>query len=234
MGPTLHNALAATASLISFAFCLSTFERWRVSRATHQGAWTASLALFTAAATTFWYATAVGWSDLTFRLFFYFGAIANVPILALGTIALLSSPRTTVISTRIAVLFVVFSAGVLAVAPITGDVTAEELPKGADHFDALPRILAAVGSAVGASIVIGGAVYSAYRLMRSRTTRRLATGNMFIAAGAIVLSASGIFSARLGELTAFSVTLASGITLIFVGFLIAGTRPGGASPTDTE
>ncbi len=176
----------------------------------------------------------MGWSDLTFRLFFYFGAIANVPILALGTIALLSSPRTTVISTRIAVLFVVFSAGVLAVAPITGDVTAEELPKGADHFDALPRILAAVGSAVGASIVIGGAVYSAYRLMRSRTTRRLATGNMFIAAGAIVLSASGIFSARLGELTAFSVTLASGITLIFVGFLIAGTRPGGASPTDTE
>ncbi|MFV1989263.1 MAG: hypothetical protein ACC652_00815 [Acidimicrobiales bacterium] len=234
MDPTLHNALAATAFLISIAFCLSTFERWLMSRSAHQGAWTASLALFAAAAGTFWYSTAAGWTDFTFRLFFYFGAIANVPLLALGTMALMSSPRVTLLATRITVVFVVFAAGVLAAAPISGDVASESLPKGSDHFDTLPRLLAAVGSGVGASIVIGGAIFSAYRLMRSRTTRRLPLGNVFIAIGAIVLSASGIFSARFGELTAFSISLTLGITLIFAGFLIAGTRPSRAKTVKAQ
>lgn len=232
MDPTLHNALGAAAALISIAFCLLTFERWQESKAKHQAAWSVSLALFASAAWVFWLATAIGWNDSLFRLFYYFGAIANVPVLALGTIYLLSSDRLALVSARVVTTLLLFAAGVLAVAPISGDVASAELPKGADHFEALPRILAAFTSSIGALVVFGGAAWSAKRLFGSKATRQLGVANLFIAAGAAVLSASGLFNARLGELKAFSVTLLIGITLIFLGFLFAGSKS--ASSTNSQ
>ena len=50
---------------------------------------------------------------------------------------------------------------------------------------------------------------------------RLALGNVLIAAGTLVLSASGTLNARLGAQTAFAVTLVIGISVLFAGFLVA-------------
>jgi hypothetical protein len=46
-------------------------------------------------------------------------------------------------------------------------------------------------------------------------------GNVLIAVGTLVLSASGTLNARLGAETAFAVTLTVGIAVLFVGFLVA-------------
>ena len=51
--------------------------------------------------------------------------------------------------------------------------------------------------------------------------RRLALGNVLIAAGTVVLSGSGTLAGRIGELEAFEVTLLVGISVLFVGFLVA-------------
>ena len=53
--------------------------------------------------------------------------------------------------------------------------------------------------------------------------RRLAAGNVLVAAGAAVLSASGSLAGRLGEDTAFAVTLAVGVSVLFAGFLVASS-----------
>ena len=53
------------------------------------------------------------------------------------------------------------------------------------------------------------------------SARRLAAGNVLIAAGAAVLSASGTFAGRLGADTSFAVTLSVGISVLFAGFLVA-------------
>src|SRR5205085_3997955 len=44
----VHLALAASAAVISFAFALSTLERWLDRRKPHEAAWTAALLVFTA------------------------------------------------------------------------------------------------------------------------------------------------------------------------------------------
>jgi uncharacterized membrane protein YjjB (DUF3815 family) len=49
----------------------------------------------------------------------------------------------------------------------------------------------------------------------------LALGNVLIAVGAIVLSASGTLAGRLGKDTAFAVTLVAGIIVLFSGFIVA-------------
>jgi hypothetical protein len=60
------------------------------------------------------------------------------------------------------------------------------------------------------------------------SARRLAAGNVLVAAGAAVLSASGTFAGRLGADTSFAVTLSAGISILFAGFLVASnaTSPG--------
>jgi len=46
-------------------------------------------------------------------------------------------------------------------------------------------------------------------------------GNALIAAGTLILSASGTLAGRLGKDRAFAVTLLIGICVLFAGFLVA-------------
>ncbi len=187
--------------------------------------------MFTIASASLWIGAAAGWSGRSFRVFFLFGAVLNVPWLALGTVYLLGGIRWgRPVSIGVALLSA-FAAGVMAVAPLEGPVPANDLPQGSDVFGPLPRILAAVCSGGAALVIIGGALWSAWRLLRSRERgaagpapvdpARLALGNVLIAAGTLVLSASGTLNARLGAETAFAVTLVVGIAVLFLGFLVA-------------
>jgi hypothetical protein len=59
--------------------------------------------------------------------------------------------------------------------------------------------------------------------------RRLAFGNVLIATGTIVLSASGTLAGRLGKDRAFAVTLLAGVIVLFAGFLVASNSTRRAS-----
>ncbi|MDQ6927530.1 MAG: hypothetical protein M3159_02565 [Actinomycetota bacterium] len=218
---TLQSALAAAAALVALAFCLSTFERWLARRRRHELAWSVSLAMFTLGSAALWLGAANGWNPAVFRAFYLFGAVLNVPFLALGTIYLLGGPR---LGDRVGAgvaLAATFAAGVLVASPLRAAIPVHELPKGSDVFGALPRVLAAVASGVGAVVVIAGAVWSAWRLRGRRATARMVFANVLIAVGTIVLGIGGLFNSALGEMEAFAVTLVIGITLIFAGFLLA-------------
>jgi len=232
---TLDAALAAAATLIALAFACSTFDRWLARRRRHDLAWSIALAMFTVASAALWLGSSAGWSGPTFRVFFLFGAILNVPYLALGTVYLLGSQRT---GDRVAVAITavaIFSAGVMTATPLLESVSGTELPTGREVFGPLPRVLAAVGSGGAAIIVIAGAVLSAWRVLAGRERsrgrgiaahpRRLAIGNVLIALGTLVLGASGTLNGRLGASTAFAVTLTIGVTVLFAGFLVATSQP---------
>ncbi|HZQ27646.1 MAG TPA: hypothetical protein VFA94_08105 [Acidimicrobiales bacterium] len=217
-----HHALAATASLVALAFALSTYERWLARRRPHELAWSIALAMFSLAAILLGLGNAVGWSSATFRLYFFFGAIANVPFLALGTLYLLGGKRVGDRAAAVIALFVAFSAGVLAVEPFTRPLAPHVLvPRAAEVFGPLPRVLAAVASGGGALVVFGGAAWSAVRYRRGR----MVAANVLIALGTAILSASGLLNGLADAMTAFMVTLAVGITVIFAGFLVASSGP---------
>ena len=231
---TSNTALAAGSALVSLAFGLSTLDRWSRRRRPHELAWTVAMALFFVAATSLWWAEARGWSEESFRVFFGFGAVVNVPWLGLGTVYLLAGKKAGDAVMRCLLVFSGFALGVVLTAPISGNVAGTTLPTGKEHFGVLPRVLAAVGSSVPAVVIFAGAAWSAWRVLRGATPavttaatrnvsspRRLAAGNILIALGALVLSASGTLAGRLGADTAFAVTLAVGISILFVGFLVA-------------
>lgn len=219
----MTQALAAVAVVVSFAFAASLLERWLARRRPHEAAWAVALALFCLGALSLWAGATLGWQPWSFRAFYAFGAIANVPFLAVGSVSLLFGRRAGAVAAAAASFVAVFALGVLAAAPLRGTIDPRELPQGSAVLGVLPRVLAAVASGVGASVVFGLAVWSAVRVLRGRGPRRLVAGNLLIAAGTATLSASGLLNSVLGEMDAFAVTLAAGVTVLFAGFLVASS-----------
>ena len=237
---TFNTALAGASALVALAFALSTWDRWLRRRRAHEVAWTVAMVLFAIAALALWWALARGWSEASFRVFFAFGAVINVPWLGLGTVYLLAGQRIGAIVTRWLIGFSGFALGVVWVAPLSQAVDPNEFPTAKELFGALPRVLAAVGSGVPALVIFAGALWSAWRVMRGQvpavtasatrnvqSAKWLAGGNVLIALGTVILSMSGTFSGRLGKDTAFVVTLLAGVVVLFAGFLVASnaTRP---------
>jgi hypothetical protein len=237
---TVNVALSAAATLVALAFAISTFDRWLRRRRPHDGAWTVSLIMFAIASGALWWAQSRGWSLGSFRIFFLFGAILNVPWLALGTVHLLFG---SLLGDRIRLWLIGLSgaaAGIVLSAPTKNILTASSLetgslPKGSELFGVAPRVFAAVGSGVAALVIIVGAVWSIVRLVRDQvptlgqhqrqigSARRSAGGNALIALGTLVLSGSGSLAGRFGEERAFIVTLLIGVVILFSGFLVASS-----------
>lgn len=234
----MHAALAAAATLVALAFALSTGERWLRGRKRHEAAWTISLVMFALGSAALWLGASIGWSEWPFKAFYLFGAILNVPWLALGTVELLAGPTHGRRWTTIIALASAFCTGLLVAAPLTGAIEADVLPQGKEVFGPGPRIAAAVGSGVAALVIIAGALWSAWRLWalhragadtRARASgapspRRLAVANLVIAIGTLILSAGGVLNSVVDEMDGFAISLVAGISVIFLGFLLTEPR----------
>ena len=239
----VNAALAAAATLIAISFSLSTADRWLRRHRPHDLAWSVSLAQFAVGAGAMWWAETRGWSLASFRAFYLFGAVLNVPWLALGTVYLLAGQSVGDTVRWWLVLLSGLSTGIVLFSPTRRPVSGRELPAGQEVFGVAPRVLAAVGSGVAALVIVAGALWSAYRLARHRlpalvsadrtvpSPRHLVVGNLLIAAGTLVLSASGTLAGRLGKDRSFALTLLVGIAVLFAGFLVASAsspRPAAA------
>lgn len=235
----VNCAIAGAAGLVACAFALSTFDRWLRRRQPHELAWSIAMALFSAGALALWWAESTGWTIEAFRLFFLCGAVLNVSWLALGTVYLLwgktigNHVRTWLIAGS------GFAVGVVFASSAKTAIDPAEFPVGREVFGPGPRILAAIGSGVPAILIIVGALWSSWRVMRRNSPTystptqssshsrivmspgRLAIGNVVIAVGTLILSASGLIAGRLGQDRAFAITLLVGVSALFGGFLIA-------------
>ena len=234
----LEVALSVAATLVALAAALATFDRWLVRRRSHEIAWASAFALFTVASAALALGAGTGWNGALFRTFYLFGAILNVPVLALGTVLLLGSERARRVTTWVVVGFCLFSAGVMTATPFTGGLPVDRLARGSEILPALPRILAAVASSLATLVVVGGAVRSAIRLRAGSPPRansgeadgRRAVGNVLIAIGVLLTGASGLANSVLGDMGAFALFLAIGVSVILTGYLVI-TSGGGAAAT---
>ena len=219
----LEVALAVGATLVAFAATLSTFDRWLVRRRPHEAAWATAFALFAVASGALALGAGLGWTSATFRVFYLFGAILNVPVLAAGTLILHGSEATRRQAVVWVALFCAFALGVVVTAPLTAPLPVDRLARGSEVLPAMPRVAAAVASGVGTIIVLAGAIRSAVRMRKAPGEKRRAAGNLIIAAGVLLTGASGLANSLLGEMGAFALFLALGVAVIFVGYLVSTT-----------
>jgi len=222
------TGLAFLAAAIASIFAESMLARATQRRRRELWDWTVALAMFAVAAAALALGTSNGWDRGTYRVFFLLGAVLDVPWLALGTVDLLLGPAVGRRAQWFVVFFSGLAAGVVLSAPMQA-VSGTAIPQASSTFGAFPRVLAGVGSGVGATVIFVGAVWSGIRFARDRArpgSARRAAANALIAVGTLILSSGGLLQGFVGHDEAFAVTLAVGITVIYVGFLVAETgRP---------
>jgi len=204
-------------TLVSGAFAVAVALRYMRRRRPSHLAWAVGLLLFAVAAFNGFLARSGGATDIEYRLFYLFGAIANVAFLALGTVFIVA-PRygraalAAVLALTAVAVYAVFSTPVdIAVAVDTG----KGFPDGS-----LPRILAAIGSGGGSIVLIGGALWSAWVFLRRRDQGRRALANVVIAVGVFIAAAGGTV-AFTGASGILELTNLIGVSVMFVGFLLA-------------
>jgi len=236
------------AALISATFAFLLGLQWAARRRPHQLAWTVALAMFAVATLATAQGVGAGWTPGLFRTYYLFGAMINVPFLAVGTVYLLTRRRW--VGHAFAALVVAaaaFGAAAMASAHLEAGFLdgVRGIPEARFVITggAFTRTLSRYYSYTAFSIVVLGALWSALKLSRQRSSpnaahlRRLAAGNLLIAAGTFVVAAASI-AVRLGRgsdvAMLFSVGLLAGITVMFSGFLrtrpksVSAARPGPA------
>lgn len=225
--PVVDVILSVIAASIATWFAGELFVSWRSRRRLHAEIWTWAFGAYALATWALVVGLAFGWSSFSFRSFYFFGAIANIPLLAAGSVAL-ANERAGRAALRVTTLWIVFGFFATFLAPFLGALPATGIPEGSDVFgftfsiDALtlpgPRMFAAVSGALGTVVVVGLSVTTAIRVRRQNP--QLARGNLLIVAGVLVPAIGGSLTA-FGESAALSVSLAVGIVLLWRGYRLA-------------
>jgi hypothetical protein len=185
---------------------------------------------------------AAGWTPTSFRLFYWLGAIVNIPVLAAGSVFLVLGPLAGRRFAYGVAIWSIFGAFATWLAPLKGSTASDGIPEGKELFDFIievggasvpgPRVFAAVAGGIATLIIVGIAGYSAMRFWTSN--RRLAAGNLLIVLGTLAAASGGSLTA-LGEAAGFAVALLIGAVLLWTGYRVAaGSRHPAAESATTS
>jgi hypothetical protein len=198
-------------------------DRWRW----HEAVWVLALLMFALASGAMFAGVLRGWEGTSFRLYWLFGAVLNVPFLLGGEVYLLTRRRAL----GHVVLAVLLLAGLYAgwrvwTAPIHMGPLLGSLPLGKDVFgdNSLPYRLAQVYSLPAYFLLLTGLVWSVWQMKGRRELRDRAAGTFGIAVGATIVAIGSGIGAAFHVVPLFSASLLAGIAVMFWGFLRA-SRP---------
>jgi hypothetical protein len=218
--------IAVVATVVAGVFAVMLFRQFAARRGQAQLLWSIAMAMFAVASAALAVGVASGWSTNLFAVYWAFGAVLNVPFLAGGELLLLFRRRWVLWATWLVLIFsVAFTFAVLRNVSVDALAIGEQLPSGKDVFGAgtqahrLPQYF----SYPAYFILLGGALWSAWKMRGRPELKDRFVGTLLIAVGATVVAGGATFAA-LGMLTGFVVTLLIGICVMFWGFLRA-SRP---------
>lgn len=142
-GPPLNAVLAFAAALVALRLAGELLRRWRTRRSPDVAAWGCGLAAYAGACAALAWAAAAGWDDRVFRIYYLFGGLLSVPLLAAGS--LLRAGRRS--AAPAVLVWCGLATGVALSEPLTHPVSGSAIPAAQAHLDWLPaRLLAVAGN----------------------------------------------------------------------------------------
>jgi hypothetical protein len=222
----------AVAAAVALVFSALLVRRFFASRRSYLALWAVALGMYAVASGVVALGALDGWTSAEFRLYWAVGAVLNVPFLAQGEVDLLVRNRAVRWVLYVLLVFVTaYTVARVRTATVDQAALEEDLPSGKDVFGdgtaahRLPQLVAIPAYAV----LVGGALWSAWRMRGRPDLRDRFWGTLLIALGATVIAALGSAFAALGRLVPFSLALLAGVAVMFWGFLRASRR---SSPRD--
>jgi hypothetical protein len=212
------------AAAVAFVFAALLARQYAQRRRSHQLLWAIALLMYAAASLAVAIGALNGWSRLAFEVYWVFGAVLNVPFLAVGELHLLIRNRTVEMALDVVLVFLVaYSISVVRVSAYDAHALTQQLPSGKHVFGGgtsahqLPQWI----SIPSYLILVVGALWSAWRIRGRPELKDRFLGTLLIVLGATVIAGFGSAFAAVGQLAPFSVSLLIGIAVMFRGFLRA-------------
>lgn len=222
-------ASLAAATAASF-FAVDLWRGYRRRPRPHIAAYGAGMTMFALATWALFIGVTFGWTGGAYRTFFLFGAVLNIPFLALGSMFL-------VVGRRSGHAMTIFLGALTAISTTLTLTVAfqHELPIGGVPHDIFatgfgPRLFAAIGGGTGATILMVLAAVSLVRFWKK--SRHLVWGNALILAGTGAAASGGTVLA-FGEATWFALSLLVAVSLIWAGYRVASGRRAVVGATET-
>jgi hypothetical protein len=226
----MDTVLALIAALAATAFSIDLWVDYRRRPRPHIAAYGVGMTMFAIATWCFYIGVTFGWTGPVYRTFYLFGAILNIPFLALGSMFLVVGRRSGHVMAIALGAFTAISTTLTATVPFANPLPASGVPHDIFATGFGPRLFAIIGGAMGATILIVLSLVSVFRFWKRN--RRIVWGNLLILAGTFA-AASGGTGLALGEGSAFALSLMVAVTAIWAGYRVAsGAR--GPSRAATE
>lgn len=215
------------AALVAVVFAAALVRRYAGSRRPYELLWAFALLMYAGASLAVAFGVASGWTSGEFRLYWVLGAVLNVPFLAAGELELLFRGRAVRGTLYVLLAFITaYTVAVVRTAEIHTTALARDLPSGKEVFGdgtaahRLPQVVAIPAYLV----LLGGALWSAWRMRGRPELQDRFWGTLVIAFGATIIAGFGSAFAALGHLVPFSLSLLAGICVMFFGFQRAARR----------
>lgn len=221
-------ALAGTAALL---FAIDLWTDYRRRPRPHIAGYATGMTMFAIATWALFYGVTFGWTGAAYRVFFLFGAVLNIPFLALGSMFLVGGKRAGHIMTLFLGALAAISTTLTLTVPFQHDLPGGGIPHDMFATGFGPRLFAIIGGAGGATILIVLSLISLIRFWKK--DRQLVWGNALILAGTLA-AAWGGSGLALGEAGGFAVSLLAAVSLIWAGYRVASGRRTGRPPGDGE
>ncbi len=218
----MDTLLALLAAVAATGFSVDLWLGYRRRPRPHVAGYGSGMTMFAIATWALWVGLAFGWTGPVYRLFFLFGAILNIPYLALGSMFLVVGRKSGHVMTVILGAFTAIATTLTTTVPFANPLPASGIPEEIFARGFTPRLFAIIGGAAGSTILIVLAVVSIARFWSKN--RRIVWANLLIVGGTLA-AASGGTGLAIGEEGAFAVSLLVAVSLIWAGHrTAAGAR----------
>lgn len=221
-------ALTAAAALAATSFAVELWGGYRRRPRPHIAGYATGMAMFALATISLFAGVAFGWSGAAYRGFFLFGAILNIPFLALGSMFLVVGRRSGHVMTIALGALAAISTTLTLTLPFESPLPDSGIPTDIFATGFGPRLFAIIGAATGTLILVTLAIVSVVRFWRE--DRQIVWGNATILAGTGAAAWRGTGLA-LGDTGGFALSLLVAVSLIWAGYKVASgrrrTRPDG-------
>jgi len=226
----------AIVAAVGFVFAAILLRQYLDRRKPYQLVWTIALTIAGLAGLAFVLFLAADRSVLFFRLYYLFGAVLMAAYMGLGSVYLLAPRRAANITGIVVGALSLVGLVLMLTVPIHAPALQGSNVEAGSKAVTEPVLVAVLVllNAFGATAVIGGAIYSAYRLFRNHGPVQLLAANILIATGTILASLAGTVDRTTGVESTFWSLLAAGFVVLFAGFLLTTRKTRSTtSPAET-
>lgn len=222
----------AVATLVSTIFAIQLLTTWTHRRQFPHLAWGIAMTMYAVASVAVTAGVGGGWDPTLFRVYWLFGAVLNVPYLALGSVALLGRRTVSALMLLVVVAATLIAVATVAVATTHLPVTPpKNIPRGSDVWGKR-QFVAQLGRYMSIPAYLIVLLIAVLSSRRNHLPASRIKGNWLISIGATITATGGPM-ARYGRGSVFSVLLAVGVTVMYLGFRLS-TRVGKPAATGNE